>query len=125
MFNCFSSKQNVRNILKFYYIKGENATNAANKICAVYGPNAVSIRVALMWFKSRNFSAKMRFALDALSQIKSVPSLRKWSKIDILVAMTLLKNLMLILKQFYVICESLVTRKNLIFGYYMISLRET
>ena len=42
----------------------------------------------------------MRFALDALSQIKSVSSLRKWSKIDILVATTLLKNWMLIINYY-------------------------
>ena len=37
--------------LKIYYKKDKNATKAANKICAVYGPNAVSMRVAQMWFK--------------------------------------------------------------------------
>lgn len=53
--------EEIRYILKFYYKKGKNATNAANKICAVYGPNAVSIRLAQMWFKrfkSGNFSVK-------------------------------------------------------------------
>ena len=61
-----ASKMNVcdkeiRYILKFYYKKGKNATNAANKISAVYRPNAVSIRVAQMWFKrlkSGNFCVK-------------------------------------------------------------------
>ena len=48
-----------------------------------------------------------------------------FEKIDILIATTLLKNWMLIIKQFYVIYESLSTRKNLTFGYHMISLRET
>ena len=53
--------EEIRYILKFYYKKGKNATNAANKICAVYGPNAVSIRVPQMWFKrfkSGNFNVK-------------------------------------------------------------------
>ena len=43
--------EEIRYILKFYNKKGKNATNAANKICAVNEPNAVSIRVAQMWFK--------------------------------------------------------------------------
>ena len=39
----------------------KNATNAVNKICAIYGLSAVSIRVAQMWFKrfkSENVSVK-------------------------------------------------------------------
>ena len=83
--------EEIQYILKFYYRKGKDATNAANKICAVYGPNVVSIRIAQMWFKyfkSGNFCVKD----DSLSQIKSVPSLIEWSKIDVLVATTLLKN---------------------------------
>ena len=52
--------EETRYILKFYYKKGKNATNAANKICAVYGPNALSIRVAQSSkrFISGNFSLK-------------------------------------------------------------------
>ena len=42
-----------------------------------------------------------------------MPYLRKWSKIEILVATRLLKNWMLIIKQFYVIYESLGTRIKL------------
>ena len=61
-----SSKRNVcdeeiRYILKFYHKKDKNATNATNKICAVYGPNEVSIRIVQMWFKlfkSGNFCLK-------------------------------------------------------------------
>ncbi|GBP11395.1 Histone-lysine N-methyltransferase SETMAR [Eumeta japonica] len=51
----------IRYILKFYYKKGKNATQAAKKICDVYGPNAVSVRVAQNWFKrfqSGNFDVK-------------------------------------------------------------------
>ena len=50
------------------------------------GCNVVSISVAQIWFKrfkSRNFSVKDEVHSDALSQIKSVTSLREWSKIDI------------------------------------------
>ncbi|KAJ0178875.1 hypothetical protein K1T71_005650 [Dendrolimus kikuchii] len=46
---------------EFYYKKGINATQAAKKICDVYGPNAVSVRVAQIWFKrfqSGNFDIK-------------------------------------------------------------------
>ena len=41
--------------------KGKNATQAAKKICDVYGPSAVSVRVAQIWFKrfqSGNFDVK-------------------------------------------------------------------
>ena len=54
----------TRKLATFYSFitkKGKNTTNPANKICAVYGPNAVPIRVAQMWFKyfkSGNFSVK-------------------------------------------------------------------
>ena len=53
-----------------------------------------TIREAQMWlkrFKSENYSVKDEVR-PGPSQIKSVPSLRKWSKIDIFVATTLLKN---------------------------------
>ena len=55
------SGEEIRYIFKFYYKKDKNVTNAANKICAVYGSNAVSIRVAQMWcklFKSGYFTVK-------------------------------------------------------------------
>ena len=54
-------KEEIRYILKFYYKKGKNATQAAKKICDVYGHDAVSIRVAQSWFKrfqSGNFDVK-------------------------------------------------------------------
>jgi len=41
------NKEEIQYILKFYYKKGENATQAAKKICCdVYGHDAVSVRVA-------------------------------------------------------------------------------
>ena len=55
------SNEEIRYILKFYYKKGKNATQAAKKICDVYGPSAVSVRVAQIWFKrfqSGNFDVK-------------------------------------------------------------------
>lgn len=55
------SKEEIRYILKFYYKKGKNATQAAKKICDIYGPNAVSVRVAQVWFKrfqAGNFDIK-------------------------------------------------------------------
>ncbi|KAJ0174156.1 hypothetical protein K1T71_010302 [Dendrolimus kikuchii] len=55
------SNEEIRYILKFYYKKGKTATQAAKKICDVYGPNAVSVRVAQIWFKrfeSGNFDIK-------------------------------------------------------------------
>lgn len=55
------SKEEIRYILKFYYKKGKNATQAAKKNCDVYGPNAVSVRVAQVWFKrfqAGNFDIK-------------------------------------------------------------------
>ncbi|KAJ0179078.1 hypothetical protein K1T71_004790 [Dendrolimus kikuchii] len=59
-----STAQNLRKIRyisKFYYKKGKNTTQAAKKNSYVYGPNAVSVRVAQIWFKrfqSGNFDIK-------------------------------------------------------------------
>ncbi|XP_047503790.1 histone-lysine N-methyltransferase SETMAR-like [Pieris napi] len=55
------SNEEIRYILKFYYKKGQNATQAAKFFCDVYGPSAVSVRVAQIWFKhfqSGNFDVK-------------------------------------------------------------------
>ncbi|KAJ0175683.1 hypothetical protein K1T71_008842 [Dendrolimus kikuchii] len=55
------SNEEIRYILKFYYKQGKNVTQAAKKNCDVYGPNAVSVRVAQFWFKrfqSGNFDTK-------------------------------------------------------------------
>ena len=43
--------EKIRHILKYYYDKGKNASHAANKICAVYGPDTVSISTAQRWFQ--------------------------------------------------------------------------
>jgi len=53
------NKEKIRYILKFYYKKGKNATQAAKKLCDVYGHDAV--RVAQIWFKRfqpENFDIK-------------------------------------------------------------------
>ena len=44
-------KEKIRCISKFYYKKGKNATEVANKICNIYGHDAVSVRVVQSWFK--------------------------------------------------------------------------
>ena len=41
-----STKQEIRHVLRFYYLRGENATKAAEKNCEIYGPDTVTIRTA-------------------------------------------------------------------------------
>ena len=45
------NKEKIRHILQYYYDKGKNASHAANKICALYGPDTVSICTAQRWFQ--------------------------------------------------------------------------
>ena len=45
------NKEKIRHILQYYYDKGKNAPHAATKICAVYGPDTVSISTAQRWFQ--------------------------------------------------------------------------
>jgi histone-lysine N-methyltransferase SETMAR len=45
-----STKQEIRHILRFYYLRGKTATKAAEKIRVVYGPDTVTIRTAQRWF---------------------------------------------------------------------------
>ena len=86
------SNEEIRYILKFYYEKGKNATQAAKKICDVYGPSAVSVRVAQIWFKrfqSGNFDVKdPRRSGRPITELKWMPFLKKWSKIGISVVTT-------------------------------------
>ncbi|XP_016946474.1 histone-lysine N-methyltransferase SETMAR [Drosophila biarmipes] len=49
--NVDQNKEKIRHILQYYYDRGENASRAANKICAVYGPDTVSISTAQRWFQ--------------------------------------------------------------------------
>ena len=41
-----STEQEIRHILSFYFLRGKNATKAAEKFCEVYGPDTVTIRTA-------------------------------------------------------------------------------
>ncbi|XP_053976446.1 histone-lysine N-methyltransferase SETMAR-like [Hylaeus volcanicus] len=53
------NKVHFRHLMLFYYRKGTNATQPANKICAVYGEGAVAERMARKWFakfKDGNFN---------------------------------------------------------------------
>ena len=50
-----------RHILLFYFKKGKNASQVFNKLCYVYGHDAVSLRSCQRWFekfRSGNFSVK-------------------------------------------------------------------
>jgi len=42
--NMEENKVHFRHLMLFFYRKGKNATQAANKICAVYGEGAVGER---------------------------------------------------------------------------------
>jgi len=44
------NKEEIRYILKFYYEKGKNATQAANKF-VMFMDDAILVRVAQSWFK--------------------------------------------------------------------------
>ena len=43
-------KENKVHLMLFFYRKGKNVTQAANKICAVYGEGAVAERTVRKWF---------------------------------------------------------------------------
>ena len=45
------NKEKIRHILQYYYDKCIFASHAANKICAVYLPDTVSIATAQRWFQ--------------------------------------------------------------------------
>ncbi|XP_060650219.1 histone-lysine N-methyltransferase SETMAR-like [Drosophila nasuta] len=53
------NKEKIPHILQYYYDKGKNAIHAANKICAVYGPDTVSISTARRWFQSLRSGAEV------------------------------------------------------------------
>jgi len=44
------NKVHFRHLMLFFYRKGKNATQMANKICAVYGEGAVAERTVRKWF---------------------------------------------------------------------------
>ena len=48
--NMEKNKVHFRHLMLFFYRKGKNATQAANKICAVYSKSAVAQRTVRKWF---------------------------------------------------------------------------
>ena len=48
--NMEESKVHFKHLMLFFYRKGKNATQAANKICAVYGEGAIAERTVRKWF---------------------------------------------------------------------------
>ncbi|KOX69361.1 Histone-lysine N-methyltransferase SETMAR [Melipona quadrifasciata] len=61
--NMEENKVHFRYLMLFFYRKDNNDTQAANKICAVYGEGAVAERTVLKWFtryKAGDFNLKRR-----------------------------------------------------------------
>lgn len=55
------NKEKIRYILQFFFDKGEKVSHARENICAVYGPDTISIAAAKRWFarfRSGNFDVK-------------------------------------------------------------------
>ena len=50
-----STNQEIRHILRFYYLRGKNATKEAEKICEVYESDTVTICTAQRWFDRFRF----------------------------------------------------------------------
>ena len=77
--NMEQNKEKLRHILQYYYDKSKNASHAANKICAVYGPDTVSISTAQRWFQRIRSGAeggsKMRHGPEGLSSKIAIKSL--------------------------------------------------
>ena len=56
-----TTKEEIWYLLKFYYNKDKNVTQATREICKVYEEDAESVGLAQYWFKrfkSRNFDMK-------------------------------------------------------------------
>jgi len=56
-----TSKEKIRHILQFFFDKGENASQAAENVNSVYGPDTVTANHAQFWFRrfrSGNFDVK-------------------------------------------------------------------
>ncbi|XP_011050533.1 PREDICTED: histone-lysine N-methyltransferase SETMAR-like [Acromyrmex echinatior] len=56
-----TSKKKIRHILQFFFDKGENASQAAENVNSVYGPDTVTTNHAQFWFRrfrSGNFDVK-------------------------------------------------------------------
>jgi len=48
--NMKENKVHFKHLMFFFYRKDKNATQAANKICTVYGEDAVAERTVRKWF---------------------------------------------------------------------------
>ena len=57
--NMEQNKDKIRHILQYCYAKGKNASSAANKICAVYGPNTASISTVQRRFQRLRSGAEV------------------------------------------------------------------
>jgi len=56
-----TNKEKIRHILQFFFDKGENASQAAENVNSVYGPDTVTVNIAQFWFSrfhSGNFNIK-------------------------------------------------------------------
>ncbi|KAG5321977.1 SETMR methyltransferase, partial [Acromyrmex heyeri] len=56
-----TSKEKILHILQFFFDKGENASQAAENVNSVYGPDTVTANHAQFWFRrfrSGNFDVK-------------------------------------------------------------------
>jgi len=57
--NREQNKEKIRHILQYYYDKGKNASQVANKISAIYGPGTVSISTVQRWFQNFRFGVEV------------------------------------------------------------------
>jgi len=57
--------------IPYYYDKGKNASQPANKICAVYGPDTVSISTAQRWLERFRSGVEVVEGLPSEIPIKS------------------------------------------------------
>jgi len=48
--NMEENKVHFRHLMFFFYRKGKNITQAANKTCTVYGESAIAERTVRKWF---------------------------------------------------------------------------
>jgi len=53
------NKETIRDVLQYYYDKCKNASQAANKLCAAYGPDTVSISTAQRWCQRFRFGVEV------------------------------------------------------------------
>ena len=63
-----------RHILLFYLKKGKNASQALNKLCSVYGKDAISLRSYQRWFEkfwSGNLSVENSSRTGRLTEIET------------------------------------------------------